>query len=348
LANIETPLLAYLNAKGGAMKAQILYIVSTYGIPLIATGPPADYAGPISVDALLSSMYWNHANTFRINPYLAARVQSPPYNTAWEPWNPRPMTFEQYSDSTNNTKMFVTSRLDGVSAVASAALVDKAISAEASLRRTSGTACWDWQGNRHVTDWQMWIDMRIRDGATLSHSRGFNTFLNRQCPGPLYGGPCGGEEPPIAGVPINYTDTGQQITCPTPVLFAYGWYYYPNTTAYASYVDGALGSMMISCNGTSLRTKWTNGSCNWTEQMLQAGITGTWGTVYEPYSNFWPAGVDVFSYFSGGYNWGDSWFLSLPRLGWRVYMVGDPLYQPKRLLEPPLRGTVPRPGRGGR
>jgi hypothetical protein len=87
LANIETPLLAYLNAKGGAMKAQILYIVSTYGIPLIATGPPADYAGPISVDALLSSMYWNHANTFRINPYLAARVQSPPYNTAWEPWN---------------------------------------------------------------------------------------------------------------------------------------------------------------------------------------------------------------------------------------------------------------------
>jgi hypothetical protein len=344
LASIETPLLAY-ECEGWDDEGQILYIVSTYGIPLIAAGPPAEYGGPISVDALLSSVYWNQfilTGPIHILPRVCCRCLITRHGHRVRGRCRLKNTLTRRV----NTKMFVTSRLDGVSAAASAALVDKAISAEPHLRRTSGTTCWDWQGNRHVTDWQMWIDMRIRDGATLSHSRGFNTFLNRQCPGPLYAGPCGGEEPPIAGVPINYTDTGQQITCPTPVLFAYGWYYYPNTTAYDSYVDGALGSMLISCNGTSLRTRWTNGSCNWTEQMLQAGITGTWGTVSEPYSNYWPAGVDIFNYFSSGYNWGDSWFLSLPRLGWTVYMVGDPLYQGKGLREPPLSGTRPRPGTG--
>ncbi|MEP6535511.1 MAG: TIGR03790 family protein [Bryobacteraceae bacterium] len=168
LTQVEKPVKAFLEANGGAMKRQVLYIVPTYGIPLKAyvTGDQLP-----ALDSLLAGMYASPTLSIRIaNPYTAPLASRPPKFAAWS----------DQRDAAGLWKMFLVSRLDGPGAMIATGLVDKAISAEASLTLTSGKGYFDYQGTRSPSEWQYAIDEEIRNAAALSRSTGFPTVLNTQ------------------------------------------------------------------------------------------------------------------------------------------------------------------------
>ncbi len=165
---IEKPVKAFLDANGGTMKRQILYIVPIYGVALRAY---LNGDQTLAVDSLLAGMYASSTFAIRFpNPYAA-------------PQGSRPAKFSVWSDQRDGLgvwKMFLVSRLDGPSAAISKGLVDKAISAETELTVASGKAYFDYQGTRQPSEWQYSIDEEIRNASVLSKSKGFNTVLNTQ------------------------------------------------------------------------------------------------------------------------------------------------------------------------
>ena len=168
VSQIEKPVKAFLEANGGAMKRQILYIVPTYGVPLKAyiTGDQLP-----AVDSLLAAMYASSTFSIRIaNPYAAPQGSRPAKFAAWS----------DQRDAIGIWKMFLVSRLDGPGAMIAKGLVDKAITAESQLTLTSGKGYFDYQGTRGPSEWQYAIDEEIRNASALSKSKGFPTVLNTQ------------------------------------------------------------------------------------------------------------------------------------------------------------------------
>ena len=165
---IEKPVKAFLEAKGGAMKQQTLYIVPTYGIPLKANVTGDEIP---AVDSLLAGMYASSTFSIRIaNPYAAPQGSRPAKFAAWS----------DQRDAIGIWKMFLVSRLDGPGAMIAKGLVDKAISAESDLTLTSGKGYFDYQGTRGPSEWQYAVDEEIRNASALSKSKGFPTVLNTQ------------------------------------------------------------------------------------------------------------------------------------------------------------------------
>lgn len=363
LPNIETPLTAYLDASGGLMRKQILYIVTTYGVPLRVLG----LTETVAVDSLIAGMYApvkTNTGTLQgltVNPYFIP-VPAAANQLAYVSWVPIPNTvywtaptaplrFQEWADQRENAalwKMFAVSRLDGPSALLAKGLVDKAIAAEVTLRPSSGTAYWDWRGTINASDSDyLPTDTWTRDGGVTSFNKGFTTYLHRQT---------------VENFPDDVLPSWSAVTvhiggtlAATNSLFGWGWIFQALQGMYA-WVPGAIGGHMISCTGVNIRTPNTvddpagtsdRWGCNWVPRMIEDGITATWGTTDEPFPRYHAQGLDVFNYFTSGYNFADSFTLSQPILRWTVFAVGDPLYQPKGLTPPTgasVRGARMRGG----
>ncbi|PWU06099.1 MAG: hypothetical protein C5B51_12995 [Terriglobia bacterium] len=167
-AQIETPVRRFLDANGGAMRKQIVYIVPIYGIPVKTRTADGQ---TLAVDSALSGMYPTPATVIRFaNPYSAATGTRPPHFDVWA----------DQRETTGVWKMFIVSRLDGPSAVIARGLVDKAIAAEPALNLKSGSGYFDYQGTRSPSEWQYAVDEDMRKGADLSKSKGFSTVLHTQ------------------------------------------------------------------------------------------------------------------------------------------------------------------------
>lgn len=343
-SQVETPLLAALNANGGLLKHQILYIVPCYGVPFNVSSNGG--GGRIAMDSIIAGMYNPDAfvyNTPLIGdtnvPYTQAipvgHNVSTPWTSVWAPPTNKAETFEVFSDKRDalgSWKMFVVSRLDGLSAVISAALVDKAMAVEATRQLPTGTAYWDWIGTKNSTEPQLFIDTRVRDGAVLTYNRGLTTYLHRQTTSDAFT-----DDPKPTSPPVTNSTSGYLTSAPSAFLF-FGWIYYP-VQGQITWTTGGIGSNFISCSGINLREpaaenpgtsdRW---GCSWTGRLLEDGVTGTWGTVEEPaYAvndiNYYTMGIDMAYYFYRGYNFGDSFYISTAALRWTMYAVGDPLYQ---------------------
>jgi uncharacterized protein (TIGR03790 family) len=162
---IEAPLRKFLDAKGGAMRKKILYIVPTYGVPV-------QILQAFAVDSVIAMMYAGHEDQKPplVNPYSGQVGSRPPH-------------FDVWSDgvaAANNVKMFIVSRLDGPSAPIAKGLVDKAMAAEPALTMDSGVGYFDHEGTREPKEWQYAVDNEIKAAAELAKSRGFRTVLNIQ------------------------------------------------------------------------------------------------------------------------------------------------------------------------
>lgn len=125
LQYIQVPVQNYL-----ANNPQILYIVTTYGVPVML----ADTAWRVSVDSLLAAMYSGAGPAPAVNPYQDPRATGSPVH---------------FADWTNpgGYRMCLVTRLDGPSAAIAAALVDKAIQAESTVNYSSGMAYFDYIGD---------------------------------------------------------------------------------------------------------------------------------------------------------------------------------------------------------
>ena len=168
-SSIAGPVQAFLDANNGAMKHKILYIVPIYGVPVkIGFGT----IGPAAVDSMLAGIYAPVTGvTLGIrNPYYGAVGTRPPHFDS----------FSALREAAGLWKTFIVSRLDGPSALIAKGLVDKAIAAESSLTKSSGTAYFDYQGTRSPGESQFQFDDEIRAASVLSTSLGFNTVLNTQ------------------------------------------------------------------------------------------------------------------------------------------------------------------------
>jgi len=162
---IEWPLRKFLDAHNGAMRARIVYLVPTYGVPV-------RIAQSFAVDSVLSAMYLGHDDLkppLR-NPYHLAVGSRPPHFDA----------LSDRSAAAGGWKMFLVTRLDGPSAAIARGLVDKALEAERSLTLKSGIAYFDMQGTREPKEWQYAIDNEIQQAAEASKARGFETVLHIQ------------------------------------------------------------------------------------------------------------------------------------------------------------------------
>lgn len=65
----------------------------------------------------------------------------------------------------------------------------------------------------------------------------------------------------------------------------------------------------------------------WAQGLLESGITGTFGSVVEPYVQGYTRG-DVFfdRFWSGKYTFAESYAMSTPTVRWAMSSIGDPLY----------------------
>jgi uncharacterized protein (TIGR03790 family) len=162
---VESPVRAYLSANNNKMQGQILYIVPAYGVPVSFR-----YAGgSLAVDSVMAAML--------TNPTLGNAA----YNPYSLPIGTRPARFDMWSDARPvGNKIFIVSRLDGPNAIIAKGLVDKAIGAETSLTRQSGTGYFDVQGTRVPSEWQYAVDLEMQYASAASAAAGFPTVVNLQ------------------------------------------------------------------------------------------------------------------------------------------------------------------------
>lgn len=87
---------------------------------------------------------------------------------------------------------------------------------------------------------------------------------------------------------------------------------------------GAVGAHLHSFSAGQLRSK----TQTWTGPLVQHGITGTCGTVYEPLGAGFPDGWIFYERIFAGYTFGEAMMAANRFNSWMAIFVGDPLYSP--------------------
>lgn len=161
LEYIQTPIQKYL-----AANPQILYIVTTYGVPVML----ADTVWRVSVDSLLAGMYSG------VPPSPDAPVPNP-YNDSSVTGTPA-----HFSDWKNpdGYRMCLVTRLDGPSAVIAASLVDKAVQAESSVNFDSGWGYFDYIGDPPSAGAYYAVDQTMLNAYHAAVDMGIPAVLNTQ------------------------------------------------------------------------------------------------------------------------------------------------------------------------
>jgi uncharacterized protein (TIGR03790 family) len=282
--HIRTPLRRFLEAK--QLTDRILYLVSTYGVPLRVSGGPFARLDGISIDSVLAALQGGRDEPVR-NPYQTGVTDRSPRFRDWV----NPLRW----------RMYLVTRLDGPSAHIATGLVDKAITAEASLRTTDGIGYFDYR-NLAGSDTYARADRTVQNAYRLSVARGFTSVLNDQ------------------------TRAGDMLRRAPRALWAWGWYSGPQTWEGYEFAEGAVGAQLTSYTATSVRTMLPG---TWVPLWLRAGITATWGATGEPTLHGYAMGDNLLNHLWMGYTFGESSYLASPALNHMMVFVGDPLYAPR-------------------
>lgn len=93
---------------------------------------------------------------------------------------------------------------------------------------------------------------------------------------------------------------------------------------------GALAAHLISDSFVGINAP-PKSPKSWVQELLEAGVTGTFGAVIEPYLQGYTR-PDIFfeRFWSGDYNFAESFFQATPTIQWAMSAVGDPLYRLKK------------------
>lgn len=285
LRYIQAPIQSYL-----AENPRILYIVTTYGVPVML----ADTVWRVSVDSLLAAMYSGVAptpDTPMLNPYQDLTATGSPAH---------------FADWTNpgGYRMCLVTRLDGPNAVVAAALVDKAIAAESAVNFSSGVAYFDYIGDPPSAGAYYKLDQTMTNAYHTAVDMGIPAVLNTQ------------------------DSTGHPIKSGPNSSWVWGWYVTSLTDAYPSPVPGAIASQATSYACNSVRDGGDPGDSNWCVYFLKHGFTATWGATGEPYAWGAATGDSFFGHFWRGYNFAEAAYLANPYNNWMMTFIGDPLYSP--------------------
>jgi uncharacterized protein (TIGR03790 family) len=200
--------------------------------------------------------------------------------------------------------MYIVARLDGPSAAIAAGLVDKALAAEASLKKSDGIGYFDY---RHLSccPGQPYYDAdrTMIDAYMAAKENGYEAVLNDQT-----------------------LTKGEMIRKAPKTLWAWGWYSGATSWEGYEFAPGAVGAQLTSYSAASIRT-FPAGA--WVPLWLRAGITATWGATGEPQASGYAMGDALLNHFWSGFNFGESAYLATPYLQHMMVFVGDPLYAPR-------------------
>jgi len=125
--------------------------------------------------------------------------------------------------------------------------------------------------------------------------------------------------------------------CPDTALYC-GWYQLSKYVPAFTWNPGSIGYHMASAEAATLRNPESQ---VWCKKMLDNGVAGTYGPVYEPYLLAFPRPNEFFALLcSGKYTYAECMYRTKTTNSWTMTTVGDPLYNPFR--NAPALKSVPK------
>jgi uncharacterized protein (TIGR03790 family) len=306
-AAIEAPIAAALGKE--SLQDRVLYLVLTKGIPLRVAGTVGLQGTVASVDSELTLLYRKMTgkptttNGRTDNPYfLAARNL---------------LRAKPFSHADHDT--YLVTRLDGFTVGDAIGLIDKAAAPS-----TLGKIVLDEKGsliNRSADNWLEEAASRLTDAGWSDR-----IVLDR---------------------------AGRAVRGVESVLGYYSWG--SNDPANAvrkfelTFVPGAIAGTFVSTDGRTFQeppAAWLPKN-DWNDRasyfagspqtligdLIREGVTGAAAHVAEPYLESTVRPQILFPAYTSGFNLAESFYLSMPHLGWQTIVIGDPLCRP-------FKGTV--------
>jgi len=113
--------------------------------------------------------------------------------------------------------------------------------------------------------------------------------------------------------------------CPDTALYC-GWYSLAQYTDSFKWNPGSIGYHMASAEATTIRKPESQ---VWCKRMLDEGVAGTLGAVYEPYLLAFPRPNEFFAMLlTGKFTYIEAVYRSKTTNSWTITTIGDPLYNP--------------------
>jgi uncharacterized protein (TIGR03790 family) len=297
---IQAPLVALLNANGGALANSIHYIVSTYGVPITIqsrTASAITYTS-LSIDSAIAALNQPvFIDPYSVNPYWSQGGFGNPSSTP-----------AHLINLNLSPKFYAVTRLDGPTVAAATGLVDRAIAAEVNgIDARAANNYFDWQGIGSSTSsgtLNQRADATILSAYNLCVAKAtWTCILN------------------------NQATSGTEIVAPVKTLFQWGWRYEPSSlTTAETVVSGAVAANLISDSGDKLRQIGAN---TWASYLMSKGVTAMWGTTGEPFVDQFPIGNSILNHLWRGYPWAEAAYLGTQSTNWMAMFIGDPLYLPR-------------------
>lgn len=114
--------------------------------------------------------------------------------------------------------------------------------------------------------------------------------------------------------------------CADPCALYCGWYSVRNFQDIFTFLPGAVGYHVASCEAESLKT-----GPFWCPNLIEHGVAATLGPVFEPYLTAFPEPDEFYSLvLTGKFTMIECFYFTKPFNSWAMTYVGDPLYAPFR------------------
>ena len=112
-----------------------------------------------------------------------------------------------------------------------------------------------------------------------------------------------------------------------PAFYLGWWFMHPQGAVAASWTEFTPGALAYQLHSFSARTI-RDPDHYWVGPFVSKGVTGTVGSVYEPYLDAFYRPELLMRALVSGKEWGEAAYYALPFLSWQMVLIGDPLYRP--------------------
>jgi uncharacterized protein (TIGR03790 family) len=221
--------------------------------------------------------------------------------------NPYFLGFKNQKNDIPKDKVIMVSRLDGPNVETVKRIINDSIEIEKTGLK--GTAYFDarWKdsGKKKVTGYAAYDKSIHKAAKNLSNKNKLNVILD------------------------DNPELFQPGDCPDAALYC-GWYSHHQYIDAFEWVKGSVGYHIASSECSTLKNKKSQ---VWCKRMIEEGVAATIGPVGEPYLQSFPVPEMFFGLLAEGYlSLVECYTLSLPFLSWQMVLIGDPLYNPFKVL----------------
>jgi uncharacterized protein (TIGR03790 family) len=286
--NVQTPVGECL--KRGDLKEQILYIVTTAGVPLKIAGTGGLQGDAASVDSELTLLYQRLEGK---SPSIAGPLKNPFFGKLDDEFQHPAFAF------------YLVTRLAGYDFDDARGLIDRALQA-----RNRGFFVLDLNSNG-AGEGNQWLRAAAR---TLPPRR----VLLEQSRAVVY------EAANIIAYASWGSNDGQRVEEGRRRL-GFRWLPGAIATEYVSTNARTFQKPPGSWTFGDPENSFGGSSQSLTADLITDGVTGVSGHVYEPYLQFTPRPQYLLPAYYAGRNLAESFYLAMPALSWMNIVVGDPL-----------------------